>query len=41
MHVALAEMYEADARFTAHYERRAPGLAGFVSAAIRANAAAG
>jgi hypothetical protein len=33
-------MYGADARFTAHFERLAPGLAGFVSAAICANVAA-
>ncbi|MGH7475117.1 MAG: MerR family transcriptional regulator [Longimicrobiales bacterium] len=38
MHACLADMYEADARFTAHYETRAVGLAGFVAAAIRANA---
>lgn len=41
MHVALAEMYEADPRFKAHYEDRAPGLAAFVATAIRANAARG
>lgn len=38
MHAGLADMYEADPRFTAHYEERAEGLAGFVAAAIRANA---
>ena len=38
MHAGLADMYEADARFTAHYDDRAPGLARFVAAAIRANA---
>ena len=38
MHVALAEMYEADARFKAHYESRREGLAAFVAASIRANA---
>lgn len=38
MHVGLADMYMADARFTAHYEERAPGLAAFVAAAIKANA---
>lgn len=38
MHVGLADMYTADARFTAHYEERAPGLAAFVATAIRANA---
>lgn len=41
MHVGLAAMYEADPRFTAYYEKRAPGLAAFVAAAIRANAARG
>jgi len=39
MHVALADMYEADPRFAAHYDARAAGLAAFVAAAIRANAA--
>lgn len=39
MHVALAEMYLADPRFENHYEKRAQGLAAFVSAAITANAA--
>lgn len=39
MHEALADMYIADERFTAHYERRAEGLAAFVAAAIHANAA--
>ena len=38
MHVGLADMYEADPRFTKHYEDRAAGLAGYVAAAIRANA---
>jgi DNA-binding transcriptional MerR regulator len=41
MHVALAEMYEADARFKAHYESRREGLAAFVAASIRANAGRG
>lgn len=40
MHAGLADMYVADARFKAHYDDRAPGLADFVSAAIKANAAA-
>lgn len=39
MHAGLAEMYTADARFRAHYDDRAPGLAGFVATAIKANAA--
>jgi hypothetical protein len=39
MHVGLADMYTADARFTAHYDDRAAGLATFVAEAIRANAA--
>ncbi len=38
MHAGLADMYEADPRFTAHYEERAEGLASFVAMAIRANA---
>lgn len=38
MHVGLAEMYSADARFRAHYDDRADGLAEYVAAAIRANA---
>jgi MerR family transcriptional regulator, thiopeptide resistance regulator len=37
MHEGLAEMYEADPRFRDHYEKRAPGLAAFVAASIRAN----
>lgn len=40
MHVGLADMYEADPRFRAHYDDRANGLARFVATAIRANAAA-
>jgi len=40
MHAGLAEMYVADPRFRAHYDDRAPGLAEYVAAAIRANAAA-
>lgn len=39
MHAALGEMYVADPRFTATYERIAPGLARYLSEAIRANAA--
>ena len=38
-HATLADMYETDGRFKAHYERRAAGLARFIAAAIRANAA--
>lgn len=34
MHVALAEMYVADERFAAHYDRRAPGLAQWLRNAI-------
>ncbi len=37
MHVALAEMYVGDERFTAHYERVAPGLAQYVHDAVHAN----
>ncbi len=38
MHVGLAEMYLADPRFTATYERIAPGLAQYLHDAIKANA---
>jgi DNA-binding transcriptional MerR regulator len=38
IHQGLAEMYTADERFAAHYNQRAPGLAGYVRAAILANA---
>ncbi|MFC1791169.1 MerR family transcriptional regulator [Gemmatimonadota bacterium] len=38
MHVGLGQMYTADPRFIEHYDKRAPGLAAFVEAAIRANA---
>jgi MerR family transcriptional regulator, thiopeptide resistance regulator len=38
IHRGLAEMYVADERFTAHYDRRAAGLAAYVRAAILANA---
>ena len=40
LHVGLAEMYLADPRFTATYEKIAPGLAQYLHDAIRANAAA-
>jgi MerR family transcriptional regulator, thiopeptide resistance regulator len=39
LHLGLAEMYIADARFTATYERIAPGLAQYLHDAIEANAA--
>jgi MerR family transcriptional regulator, thiopeptide resistance regulator len=39
MHAGLGRMYVEDERFTAHYERIAPGLARYVSAAVQANAA--
>jgi DNA-binding transcriptional MerR regulator len=39
MHVNLAEMYVADPRFTATYEKIAPGMAQYVHDAILANAA--
>jgi DNA-binding transcriptional MerR regulator len=39
MHAGLGRMYVEDERFTAHYERLAPGLAQYVSAAVQANAA--
>ena len=38
MHVGLAAMYLADARFTATYEKIAPGLAQYLHDAIMANA---
>jgi DNA-binding transcriptional MerR regulator len=38
MHRRLAEMYIADPRFSANYERVAPGLAAYVCEAILANA---
>jgi DNA-binding transcriptional MerR regulator len=39
MHVNLGEMYVADPRFTATYEKVRPGLAAYMRDAIRANAA--
>jgi DNA-binding transcriptional MerR regulator len=39
IHVGLAEMYVADARFTATYEKMAEGLAQYLHDAIKANAA--
>ena len=39
MHSGLADMYVADERFAAHYDRRAPGLAQYVHDAVKANAA--
>ena len=38
MHRNLADMYTADARFEAYFEKRAAGLAAYVRNAIRANA---
>ena len=38
MHCGLADMYEQDGRFRDFFEGHAPGLAAFLSAAIRANA---
>lgn len=38
MHRNLADMYVADPRFTAHYDKRAAGLAQYVHDAIHANA---
>lgn len=40
MHVALADMYESDPRFRAHYDNRKAGLAAYIATAIRTNAAA-
>ena len=39
MHAGLGRMYVEDERFTAYYERIAPGLAQYVSTAVQANAA--
>ena len=39
MHAGLGRMYVEDGRFTANYERIAPGLAQYVSTAVQANAA--
>ncbi|MGY2002724.1 MerR family transcriptional regulator [Blastococcus sp. SYSU DS1024] len=39
VHAGLGRMYVEDERFTAYYERIAPGLAQYVSAAVQANAA--
>ncbi len=38
MHTGLADLYESDDRFKAHYEKRASGLAVYTARAIRANA---
>jgi DNA-binding transcriptional MerR regulator len=38
MHSRLADLYEADERFAANYERHAAGLTAFFATAIRANA---
>jgi DNA-binding transcriptional MerR regulator len=38
MHAGLGRMYVEDERFTANYERVAPGLAQYVSTAVQANA---
>ncbi|MGX5657754.1 MerR family transcriptional regulator [Geodermatophilus nigrescens] len=38
MHAGIGRMYVEDERFAAHYERRAPGLAQWVSTAVQANA---
>lgn len=37
-HAGLGDMYVADARFEAHYEEKAEGLARFIADAVRANA---
>jgi len=39
MHAGLAGMYTADERFRAHYDEQAEGLAEYMAAAIKANAA--
>jgi MerR family transcriptional regulator, thiopeptide resistance regulator len=38
IHTGLADLYVTDPRFTAYYERMRPGLAGWLSDAIHANA---
>lgn len=38
MHVSLSDMYTADARFEAHFEKTAEGLAAYLQTAIVANA---
>ncbi|MEH1013541.1 MerR family transcriptional regulator [Micromonospora sp. CPCC 206060] len=38
VHTGLADMYLADPRFTAYYEKIKPGMTAYVSAAIHANA---
>ena len=38
MHVALADMYEADERFAANIDKHGEGLTPFLAAAVRANA---
>jgi DNA-binding transcriptional MerR regulator len=38
MHASVAAMYIADARFQAHYDKHADGLAAYIEAAVRANA---
>jgi DNA-binding transcriptional MerR regulator len=39
MHVNVAAMYTADPRFQAHYDAHGEGLAAYIEAAVRANAA--
>jgi DNA-binding transcriptional MerR regulator len=39
MHTNVAAMYTADPRFQAHYDRHGEGLAAYIEAAVRANAA--
>ena len=39
MHAGLGEMYVADERFAAHFEKQRAGLAAYLAEAIRANAA--
>lgn len=39
LHACIGRMYVEDERFTAHYDRIAPGLAQYVSTAVQANAA--
>ncbi len=39
LHSSLADLYVADERFAAHYDRRGPGLAQYVHDAVKGNAA--
>jgi len=38
MHAKLADLYDGDPRFAQNFDKKAPGLAAFVAAAVRSNA---